>query len=103
LQRSNAPGGAFRHWAAYDISAGNHGAWRGEGRETQEKFKPSSDPATAALALPRAHGAHRYGFRLLALSIDRLPVGKGGRCRDVERQAQKHMLAETELVGTFER
>ncbi len=42
-------------------------------------------------------------LRLLALSIDRLPIRKGAHCRDVEREARKHVIAEAELVGTFAR
>jgi len=82
------------------------GLARGEGRATQEKFKQAVNFGRAGYGgpcPPRGHGAHRYRFRLLALSVGRLPVGKGARCRDVEREAQKHMLAEVELVGTFER
>ena len=82
------------------------GLARGEGRATQEKFKQAVNfwrPGYGGPRPPRGHGAHRCWFRLLALSIDRLPVGKGARCPDVEREAQKHGLAEAEFVGTFER
>jgi phosphatidylethanolamine-binding protein (PEBP) family uncharacterized protein len=35
----DAPGGVFRHWAAYDIPATATGLARGEGRATHDKFK----------------------------------------------------------------
>jgi len=103
----DAPGGVFRHWAAYDIPAAVTGLARGDGRATQDRFKQTVNdfgrPGYGGPCPPPGRGAHRYRFRLLALSIDRLPVGKGARCRDAEREAQKHVLAEAELVGVFER
>ncbi len=98
--------GVCPHWSAYDNPAAVAGLARGEGCATQEKFKQAINFRRAGHGgpcPPRGPGAHRYRFRLLALSVGRLPAGKGARCRDVEREAQKHMLAEVELVGTFER
>jgi phosphatidylethanolamine-binding protein (PEBP) family uncharacterized protein len=48
------------------------------------------------------HGPHRYHFRLLALSTDHLSVRKDPSCRNVEREARKHVLAEAVLVGVYE-
>ncbi len=104
----DAPGGVWRHWAAYDIPAAVAGLSRGAGRAAgEEKFKQAINDfgrsGYGGPCPPRGHGPHRYRFRLLALSVDRLPVRKGAHCRDVEREALKHTLAEAELVGTFER
>jgi hypothetical protein len=52
---------------------------------------------------PRGHGPHHYHFRLLALSIDRLAVHKDSSCRDIEREARKHLIAEAILVGLYQR
>jgi phosphatidylethanolamine-binding protein (PEBP) family uncharacterized protein len=52
---------------------------------------------------PRGHGPHHYHFRLLALSIDHLPLRKDPSCRDVEREACKHLIAEATLTGLYER
>jgi phosphatidylethanolamine-binding protein (PEBP) family uncharacterized protein len=52
---------------------------------------------------PRGHGPHRYHFRLLALSIVHLPLRKDPSCRDVEREARKHLIAEATLTGLYER
>ena len=53
----------------------------------------------AARQLALAH----YHFRLLALSTARLPVRKDPSCRDVEREARKHLIGEASLVGLYER
>ena len=52
---------------------------------------------------PRGHGLHHYHFRLLALSVDHLPVGGRPSCREVEREARSHTLAEGTLVGVYQR
>ena len=52
---------------------------------------------------PRGHGLHHYHFRLLALSIDRLPVSAKAACRRVEQEARKHVIAEATLVGLYQR
>ena len=52
---------------------------------------------------PRGHGSHHYRFTLLALSVDRLGVHADPHCRDVEREARRHVIAETTLVGIYER
>jgi len=98
--------GVFRHWSAYDNPEAATRLARAEGCATQEKFKQAINFRRAEYGgpcPPLGQGAHRYRFRLLARSDGRLPVGKGARCQNVEREAQKHMLAEVELVGTFER
>jgi len=48
-------------------------------------------------------GPHHYHFLLPALSTDHLRVRKDPSCRDVEREARKHLLAEAVLVGLYER
>jgi Raf kinase inhibitor-like YbhB/YbcL family protein len=104
----DAPGRMWRHWAAYDIPAAVAGLPRGAGRPAaDDKFKQANNDfgrlGYGGTCPPRGHGPHRYRFRLLALSIDRLPIRKGAHCRDVEREARKHVIAEAELVGTSER
>jgi phosphatidylethanolamine-binding protein (PEBP) family uncharacterized protein len=71
----DAPAGKWHHWAVYDIHADQTG-----------------------LA-----GRHRYHFRLLALSVKRLSLGTKPSCREVEREARRHVIAETTLVGIYQR
>jgi hypothetical protein len=40
---------------------------------------------------------------LLALSVDRLPVGRTPSCREVEREARKYTITEATLVGVYQR
>jgi Raf kinase inhibitor-like YbhB/YbcL family protein len=104
----DAPGGVWHHWAAYDIPPDVASLPEGAARRSwQHGFKQATNDfersGYGGPCPPHHHGLHHYHFRLLALSIDRLPVGDAPTCRDVEREARKHLLAETTLVGVYER
>ena len=104
----DAPSGTFYHWAVYDIPAEAHGL--AERQRTGERGGPYvhalndfGRPGYGGPCPPRGHGPHRYRFRLYAVDTARLPIGAHPGCRDVERTAHAHALAEAELVGTFSR
>jgi len=52
---------------------------------------------------PKGHGAHHYHFKLFALDTDRLGLSPAAKVKDVEDAAQKHAIAQGELVGIYER
>jgi hypothetical protein len=102
----DAPGGVFRHWAAYDI----------------DKVQRSLPPTISAVAPgmkqtindfrrrgyggpcpPRDHGAHQYRFTLLALDAPSLDLGENPSCAVVERAARVHVLAAASLTGFYQR
>ncbi|MEH2471130.1 Raf kinase inhibitor-like YbhB/YbcL family protein [Nitrobacteraceae bacterium AZCC 2161] len=104
----DAPVGTWYHWAAYDIATDRAGLAEGAARDADRQslkqavndFRRSGYGGPCP---PRGHGAHHYHFRLLALSIDHLPLRKDPSCRDVEREARKHLVAEAILTGVYER
>jgi Raf kinase inhibitor-like YbhB/YbcL family protein len=102
----DAPAGIWHHWAGYDVlpdrTAFPEGAGGG-GRHGMKQVNDFGRPGCGGPCPPRGHGPHHYHFRLLALSIDRLRVRKEPSCRDVEREARKHLIAEAVLVGLYER
>lgn len=104
----DAPSGLWRHWAAYNISPDR--AQLDEGADLQAAalgfdrgINDFHKPGYGGPCPPRDHGVHRYQFRLLALSTDRLPVRTRPTCREVETEARRHLLAEATLVGLYER
>lgn len=104
----DAPAGTWHHWATYDIAAACTALPDGAGRPfSKEGLKQAINdfgrPGYGGPCPPRSHGPHRYRFRLLALSTDRLPVRKDPSCVLVEREARKHLIAEAMLVGLYER
>jgi len=103
----DAPAGTWHHWAAYDIPPDRatlpEGAGQQAGKEMKQAISDFGRPGYGGPCPPRGHGPHHYHFRLLALSTDRLPVRKDPSCRDIEREARKHLIAEAILVGLYER
>jgi Raf kinase inhibitor-like YbhB/YbcL family protein len=103
----DAPGGTWRHWAAYDIDAtrtslpldaGNNAAALGFKQAINDFQKPGYGGPCPPPGAP-----HHYHFRLLALSISWLAVNDGASCASVESEARKHSLAEATLVGLYGR
>jgi Raf kinase inhibitor-like YbhB/YbcL family protein len=104
----DAPDGVWRHWAVYDIPGDQSTLPEGVGQEkVGSRLKQAVNDfqriGYGGPCPPRGHGSHHYRFRLLALSIDRLPVAVKPTCRDVEREARKHLIAETILIGVYGR
>lgn len=104
----DAPGGTWHHWAAYDIPAGTRSFDQGAAAHAaQSGFKQAINdfrkPGYGGPCPPHGHGPHRYRFRLLALSVAHLTAERTASCRDVEREARKHALAEAVLTGTYQR
>ncbi len=102
----DAPAGTWRHWAAYDIPADRTALVQGAAQQAKGFKQAINDferPGYGGPCPPRGHGVHRYRFHLLALAVDRLPVGREPSCQDVEREAKKHLLAEATLIGTYQR
>jgi Raf kinase inhibitor-like YbhB/YbcL family protein len=104
----DAPAGTWHHWAAYDISVERtslpEGAAQHVGKEGfMQALNDFGRSGYGGPCPPRSHGPHHYHFRLLALSTDHLRVRKDPPCRDVEREARKHLLAEAVLVGLYQR
>lgn len=104
----DAPAGSWHHWAIYDIPAGQtslsqDAKSRGGSGEFKQAVNDFQRPGYGGPCPPRGHGIHHYHFRLLALSVDHLTVGNKPSCRDVEREARKHVVAEATLVGVYQR
>jgi Raf kinase inhibitor-like YbhB/YbcL family protein len=104
----DAPSGTWRHWAAYDIPAGRTDLAEGAGNSSApDHFKQALNDfqlmGYGGPCPPHRHGTHHYHFRLLALSCSDLPVGAKPSCKDIEREARKHTLAEAALMGVYQR
>jgi Raf kinase inhibitor-like YbhB/YbcL family protein len=90
------------HWVAYKISPMQSGlpeGTRGDLTEGQNDFKKTGYGGPMP---PEGHGVHHYRFHLYAL--DQPTVAGPGLTKEQLLAAMKgHILAEAELVGTYER
>jgi Raf kinase inhibitor-like YbhB/YbcL family protein len=102
----DAPGGIWHHWAIYDIPAEQSSLMEGAGSHPKSFKQAVNDFKKIGYGgpcPPHRHGLHHYHFRLLALSVEQLPLRKNPTGRDVEREARKHILDQANLVAVYER
>jgi hypothetical protein len=98
----------FRHWAVYDLppeyTALPEAIGKGPVPVRLEQGVNDFGPARYDGPCPPAgHGTHHYHFRLAALDAQRLELPPRAKVADIWRTARPHILAETELVGTYAR
>jgi len=97
----DAPSGDFVHWLAWNIAPDDGGI---------DEDAPAPGEGThgfgrrgyAGPCPPPGHGPHRYYFRLYALDA-MLDLEAGATREQLEDGIAGHVLAEAELMGTFER
>ena len=103
----DAPGRTWVHWVIYNIPAGT--------TELPEGVAKSDTVAGARQGVndfgkvgyggpcpPRGHGKHRYFFKLYALKSE-LDLKPRATKKQVENAMKGQILAQVELVGTYER
>lgn len=98
----DAPGGTFRHWGVYDIPASARSIGGGQ-KAGIEVINDKGSAGYTGPCPPPGHGAHHYHFKLLALDVDKLGLPANAKVVDVEDTAERHVLAQGELIGTYER
>ncbi len=100
----DAPIGTFTHWVMYNIPASvqelpeamaadkelENGTRQGNNSAHQTGYKGPCPPS----------GTHRYFFRLFALDT-KLDLPANADKKQLESAMQEHVLAQTELMGTF--
>jgi len=103
LENHDAPVGTVTHWVAYDLPADSDGLLGG--LDADQVPQGTNDMGHAGYdgpKPPKVHGPHRYHFRLAALDTPHLGLSGNPDPNTVKKAARDHVLAETDLVGTFE-
>ena len=97
----DAPAGTFTHWLGWGLEPGAQGLREGEAPpgEGENDFGTSGYRGPCP---PPGHSRHRYFFRLYALDSD-VGLPRGASKGELERALEGHTVAETELIGTYER
>jgi Raf kinase inhibitor-like YbhB/YbcL family protein len=98
----DATSGTFRH-CVYDIDFRTTELQEGMAAgEQPQAINDASHARYDGPTPPKGDGIHHYHFRLAALDVPSLQVANRSKIAVLWKAAQPHVLAETELVGTFE-
>ena len=94
----------FTHWVAYDIPGGASGSLpEAIARSVPSPKQGRNDFGKDGYGGPcPPSGTHHYVFKLAALDAT-LGLGDGKKAADVEAAMDGHVLATTELIGTYQR
>jgi hypothetical protein len=108
VEDPDAPSGVFRHWGLYNIMAERTSLPEGMGDLVKSEHlgvgvNDFGEPRYSGPAPPRWHGAHHHHFKLAALDVESLTQGPAMSVTDIWKTAQKHILDQAELVGTYAR
>ena len=103
----DAPGGSWVHWVIYGISAGTSALPEGVAKtETVGGMKQGVNdfgkPGFGGPCPPRGHGVHHYHFRLYALDTE-LNLAPRVKRPQLENAMKGHIVAQTKLIGTYQR
>jgi len=107
LHDPDAPrAGGFTHWVVYNIGpgVGHIDEAAPEGEEIKGVGLQAKNEAQKLGYMGPAppSGVHRYFFKLYALDCV-LDVGPGANFTDVQSAIKGHVLAQAELMGTYEK
>ncbi len=90
------------HWVVYGIPADCASFPEGSCGGAKEGVNSGGGNGYMGPSPPQGHGVHHYYFRLYALDED-LDLQAGASREDLAEAMEGHVLAKTELVGTYER
>lgn len=106
VEDPDAPSGTFRHWALYNIAGERDHLPEGADADEKEHFghgvNDFGNPRYDGPQPPKGHGVHHYHFRLAALDVPNLNLPLTASIDDIWKAVRPHVIAEAELVGTYE-
>ena len=108
VEDPDAPTGTFRHWGLYNIRAERTKLPEGLGHGVRTEdlgmgVNDFGEPRYGGPRPPKGHGIHHYHFKLGALDVEALMQAPTANIADIWDEAQEHLIAEAELVGTYVR
>lgn len=105
VEDPDAPVGTVTHWVVYDIDPETRGLAADASDRLSQGDNDMGHARYDGPKPPPGHGPHHYHFRLAALDVASLDLSSllgAPSHTDVKNVARKHIIAETEIVGTFE-
>lgn len=107
VEDPDAPSGTFRHCAIYNVPGDRTGLPQSVDTAPEPAIRFGRNDfggeAYDGPQPPPGHGVHHYHFRLAALDVPKLNLPSGTEAAAIWREAKKHAIEETDLVGTYER
>lgn len=106
VEDPDAPSGLFRHCGMFNIPPTENSL--PESVDTSPDQGPRYSENDFGNARydgpqpPKGHGVHRYHLRLVALDVPNLTIPGTAGVKVMWDEANKHILAEAVLTGTFE-
>jgi Raf kinase inhibitor-like YbhB/YbcL family protein len=88
--------------SGWEVSAASGGVGVMKPPDAKQGMNDFGKPGYGGPCPPRGHGAHHYHFRLYALDTE-LKLAPGVKRHQLDAAMKGHILAETELVGTYQR
>jgi Raf kinase inhibitor-like YbhB/YbcL family protein len=102
----DAPAGTWVHWVVYNLPAENIGLVENLPLTEELKaggFQGKNDFQKVGYGGPcPPSGTHRYFFKVYAVDTE-LPLKAGATKAEVEKAMQGHIVAQTQLMGTYSR
>ena len=97
----DASGGTFTHWTVWNID--QQTTFIKEESKPPKSIEGTTDFGRIGYGGPcPPQGVHHYHFKLYALdAILNLP--EGAPKKDLEKEIQKHLIAQAKLIGLYER
>jgi Raf kinase inhibitor-like YbhB/YbcL family protein len=102
----DAPSGTFHHWAICNIGPEQNALPEGVNASTSGWDVAQNDFGNAAYdgpQPPRGHGLHHYHFKVVALDADELDISSNDDIDEFWRAVKPHVIAQAEIVGTYQR
>ncbi|HEY1336784.1 MAG TPA: YbhB/YbcL family Raf kinase inhibitor-like protein [Bryobacteraceae bacterium] len=105
VEDPDAPAGIWTHWLLFDIPAKVHNLAQGykPGKLGLSGTNDFGKPGYGGPCPPKGHGAHRYFFKLNALSVHTLGLPAGAKRAELLQALKGHILVEAQYMGRFER
>lgn len=90
------------HWIVYGIPAGTTQLPEGDGSDFREGMNSWTDTGYGGPMPPEGHGTHHYHFKIYALDT-KLELEPGATKEQVLQAIEGHIVAQGELIGTYQR
>ena len=99
----DAPSGTFTHWIAWNLAPDTHALAEGAGAETASGTSGMNDFGRAGWSgpCPPKGKLHHYHFKVFGLDTS-LTLGADAKRGALDTAMSGHMVAQGDLVGTFQ-